>query len=120
VFKRRSKFNKYNATRADGFPSLLERSVYMMLLERERSGEISDIKRQQAVVLQDGPKDVRIVWKIDFSFVRNGRVEYAEAKGLATNDFVLKLKLFKKNPPSRLEIWRGVHTRPFLAEVIEP
>jgi hypothetical protein len=112
--------SKYGAVRtANGFPSKLEEAVYNLLLLRERSGEIKDIKRQQTVVLQQGGKDVRIAWKVDFSFEKNGATHYCEAKGIETNDYVLKLKLWRKNPPAQLEIWKGTHVRPFLSEVIK-
>ena len=118
MIKRRSRFNKYGAKRVDGFPSMLERSVYMILLARERAGEISDIKRQQAVVLQDGPKDQKISWKVDFSFIKNDVRWYCESKGIETNDYILKLKIWRKTKPAPLEIRKGSHTRPFLAETI--
>ena len=121
MFKRRSKFNKYNAKRIDGFPSMLERSVFMILLARERDGELTNIKRQQRVVLQDGDKDVLIAWKVDFSaeVVATKETIYIESKGIETNDYVLKLKLWRKNPPATLEIWKGSHAKPYLHERIE-
>lgn len=113
--------HKFGAKRIDGFPSRLERAVYYKLRDREILGEIKDIKRQQTVVLVDGPKEHQLRWKIDFSFVdvSTGKTVYAEAKGLEDNVFKIKLKLFRANPPARLEIWRGSYQRPFLAEVIE-
>ena len=112
--------NKYGAKRTNGFPSKLESAVYDILCLRERAKEICDIKRQQAVVLQDGAKDVRISWKIDFAFTnkKTGKLIYCEAKGIRTNDFILKLKLFRKNPPADLEIWQGDYRRPKLIEII--
>lgn len=121
MFRRRSRFNKYNAKRtANGFPSKLEESVYNMLKLREAAGEISDIKRQQVVVLQEGDKDTKINWKVDFSFLKNGVRCYAEAKGVETGEYVLKLKLWRKLKPAPLEIWKGSYQRPYLAERIEP
>lgn len=113
---------KYGAKRtASGFPSKLEAAVYERLKIREGLGEISDIKRQQTVVLQDGPKEMRIAWKVDFSFIDNesGKMVLAEAKGVATMDFKIKLKLYRKIAPYRLEIWRGDYRRPKVTEVIE-
>lgn len=70
------------------------------------------------VVLQEGDKTTRINWKVDFSFEKQGVKHYCESKGLETNDYLLKLKLWRKNPPAPLEIWKGTHLRPFLAEKI--
>jgi hypothetical protein len=122
IFKRRSRFNKFNAKRtASGFPSKLEEAVYHLLLLRERNGELTDIRRQHAVVLQEGPKDQRISWKVDFSAldVKSQKRIFVEAKGIATNDFVLKLKLWRKLKPFALEIWKGDYRRPYLAERID-
>lgn len=121
VFGRRK--NKYRAKRtADGFPSKLEAAVWALLLAREKAGEIKNIQRQATVVLQDGPREVKITWRLDFSFERKstGATEYVEAKGMETETYRLKLKLWRKNPPAALEIWKGDYRRPALAERIEP
>lgn len=110
--------NKYNAKPCRGFPSKLEAAVYDILILREKSGEISDIKRQQTVVLQEGSRDVRIAWKVDFSFVKKTELVYAEAKGIETMDYRLKLKLWRKNPPATLEIYKGDYRRVKLIETI--
>lgn len=110
--------NKYKAKRTDGFPSKLEAAVYQRLKERELIGAIKDIKRQQLVVLQEGGKDVRITWRVDFSFIMDGKLCYAEAKGIETSDYKIKLKLWKKNPPALLEIWKGNYRYPRLVEVV--
>lgn len=93
--------------------------MYGILQLRERAGEISDIKRQQTVVLQDGPREVRITWKVDFSFIEKGELVYAEAKGVETADYKLKLKLWRKLKPAPLEIYKGHYRRPVLVERIE-
>lgn len=114
---------KYGAKSADGFGSKLERSVYQKLLDRQFLGEITDIKRQQSVLLEELKEGgERRRWKVDFSFVRvsTGEVEYAEAKGYETNDYLRKKNMWKRNPPARLEIWKGSHRRLRLAEVILP
>lgn len=104
-----------------GFPSKLEASVYGILQARELAGEITNIKRQQVVILQDGPREVKIDWKLDFSYERvsDDVLCYVEAKGFETEDFKLKLKLWRKNPPAPLEIYKGHYSRPMLAESIE-
>lgn len=114
--------NKYGAIRTldpDGssFPSKLEAAVYAQLKILEKCGHISDIKKQQCVRLGE---DTR--WKIDFSFTdkATGELVYAEAKGVPTNDYLRKLKLFKKYGCNRLEIWRGTYKNPVLIETIYP
>lgn len=114
--------SKYKAKRtADGFPSKLERAVFFKLKDREVLGEITDISRQSVVVLQEGDKDTRINWKVDFSFIEKatGRKCYAEAKGIETADYKLKLRLWRKLKPAPLEIWKGSWQRPFMKERIE-
>jgi hypothetical protein len=112
--------NKYKAKRTDGFPSKFEAAVYYLLVLREKTGEIKNIKRQQTVVLQDGPREVRITWKVDFSFeiCATGKTGYAEAKGFETADYKLKLKLWRANPPARLEVYKGNYKKPKLDEVV--
>lgn len=113
--------SKYKALRtANGFPSKLEEAVWNYLRRREILGEISEIKRQATVILQDGAADVKISWRVDFSFMnRNGKLEYAEAKGIETGEYKLKLKLWRKNPPAALEIYKGSYQKIYLAERIE-
>jgi hypothetical protein len=105
---------------ADGYGSKLEQAVGQVLQAREQSGEIRNIRRQVAVVLQDGPRERRIVWKIDFSFevVVTGLTRFAEAKGFETEVYKLKLKLFRGRPQGDLEIWKGSYKSPQLVEVI--
>ncbi len=111
---------KYRSVRTNGFSSKLENAVHDILKLRERAGEISEIKCQQQVVLQDGSKDVRITWRVDFSYVDNKtrQTVFVEAKGIETNDYKLKLKMWKFNPPAPLEIYKGTHARPILVERI--
>lgn len=117
--------NKYKAKPTNGFPSKLESAVHDILLIRQKLGEIKDIKRQQSVVLQDGPKEVRINWKVDFSFeerignTTSFKLVYAEAKGIETMDFKIKLKLWRKKIPAPLEIYKGDYRRPKMVERIE-
>lgn len=125
---KRSFGHKYGAqkTIVDGveFGSKLEAAVYQILKLREKAGEISDIQLQDTVTLKskceacgDGP----VRWKVDFSFIKNstGQREYAEAKGVHTSTFRKQLRLWKSNPPTRLEIWKGSYESPRLVEIIE-
>lgn len=113
--------NKYGNKRAGGFDSGLERAVHELLLERERNDEISEIKRQQTVVLQDGPRETRIAWRADFSFIKTktGELWYCEAKGYHDEPvWKLKLKMIRYRQ-IKTEIWGGLAKRPMLMEVIE-
>ena len=109
------KSNKFRAKRSGGFDSKLEFSVYNILLLRERAGEIKDIKSQQSVDLTAG-----IRWRVDFSFidVKSMALVYAEAKGVVTEGYRLKLKLFKHYRDEKLEIWKGTWQKPFLYKTI--
>lgn len=118
MFKR----HKYKAKPTNGFPSKLESAVYDYLVRRESLGEIAEIKRQCAVVLKNCDVcGTRVSWKVDFSFIEtaSGEIVYAEAKGVETADYKRKLKLWKKNPPARLEIYKGSGTRIRLVEKVE-
>lgn len=121
MFKPSKAFSKYRAKSVEGFPSKLEAAVYYLLQLREKMGEIKNIKRQQTVVLQAGAQNVRITWRLDFSFEekKTGQTVYAEAKGIETSDYRLKLKLWRANPPALLEIYKGDYRRPKLVERIE-
>ncbi len=102
------------------FPSKLEAAVYHYLLKREQLGEIREILMQQTVVLQGGPRETRITWRVDFSFIRriDAALVYVEAKGFATDVYKLKLKLYRFNPPADLEIYGGSYTRLVMLEKI--
>jgi hypothetical protein len=114
-------FSKYGNKQSGDFPSKLEKAVYELLVLREKAGEISDIRRQVSLVLQDGPQNVKITWRIDFAYTdkKNQTTTYCEAKGVETETYRLKLKLFRKNPLGRLEIWKGSYKKLYLDEVIE-
>lgn len=116
-FNRRT--NKYKAIKTgDGFPSKLESAVHGILQLREKVGEIKEIKRQQLVVLQDGDKNKRITWRVDFSFIdiKTNQLIFAEAKGVSCREYLIKLRLWREKMPYSLEIWRGSYKRPYLHE----
>lgn len=115
-----AKESRYGIKRvAGGFDSGLERAVYELLLLREQKGEISEIKRQQSIVLQPGSQKTRITWRADFTFEKEGVLWACEAKGNYPNDvWPLKLKMIRYQK-IKTEIWMGTAARPFLHEVIE-
>lgn len=112
--------NKMGSVKTNGFASKMESAGYDLLKFRERAGEISDIKCQQAVTLAEG-NGLKLRWKIDFSFIvkSTGNLEYMEIKGFETKDYRIKLKLYKMNPPAPLTIYKGTYKRLFIAERIE-
>ena len=110
------------AIRNEGFSSKLEKAVYIKLKDREILGEVTDIKMQQTVRLHDLATGEVRNWKVDFSCVdrATGQTIYVEAKGFEDREYIRKRNMWRKNPPGRLEIWRGTHRRPRLVEVIDP
>lgn len=114
------KKNKYSAKRVNGFSSKLEHAVYELLKTKEKLGLISDIKCQQSVVLQEGGREQRITWRVDFSYfdLSSKELVYVEAKGLETDVYKLKLKLWLAKRPYRLEIYKGSYRRPHLVQTI--
>jgi hypothetical protein len=114
--------SKYKAIQSNGFGSKLESAVYGLLKLRELAGEIKDIKCQVPIVLQDGPREEKITWKADFSFIKieTDELWYCEAKGVETETYRLKLKMFRKLKIAPLEIYKGNYRFPKLVERIEP
>ena len=109
--------NKFNAIRASGMGSKLEQSVHQILLLREKSGEIKDIRKQDCVDL-----GFKIRWKVDFSFTdcKTRKRVYCEAKGFETRDYRMYLKLWAGGQgPGKLEIWKGSYQRPFLFKIVD-
>lgn len=110
--------SKYNAVRSGGFGSKLEACVHEILQNRERAGQISDIKQQDRVDLSCG-----IFWKVDFSFTDNNTGErvWCEAKGVETERYRICLKLWRGgHGAGKLEIWKGSYTNPKLVEIVTP
>jgi hypothetical protein len=110
--------SKYGSKRTNGFASSLENSVHELLLIRERSGEIRDIRQQHTVSMTRA--DIRC--KIDFSFIEcaTEKLIFVEAKGLETDRWRIIKKLWRFYGPSTLEIWKGRAKKPYLDEVIQP
>lgn len=113
---KRNPRNKYGNAMAGG--SKLEEAVYVLLKEREKKGEISDLKRQQTVSLSAA----KIRYRADFKYVltETGEFEWAEAKGFEQDVWKLKKKLWLSYGPGRLLIYKGTYRRPFLEEELIP
>lgn len=119
--------HKYGAQKSvvDGisFGSKLEAAVYSLLKLRQAAGEILGIKMQTALTLKEKCNACgagAIVFKVDFSAVevKTGKTFYIEAKGVRVASYVKRERLFRKNPPGRLEVWGGSYRSPRLLEVI--
>jgi hypothetical protein len=96
---------KYNATKTeiDGitFDSKGEARRYAELRLMERGGLISGLERQPEFVLQEaftdctGQKHRAIKYRADFKYIENGRIIIEDFKGMLTQEFKLKAKLFR-------------------------
>jgi hypothetical protein len=98
-------------------PSMLEASVCEILLLRQKSGEIRDLKWQHTVTLPYGIK-----WKVDWSFDQgpDWKRTWAEAKGAEGRDYKMKLKMWMEVGPGILEIWKGSAARPYMVKRVVP
>lgn len=100
--------NKYKNTKivVDNikFDSNLEATRYKELKLLERVGTITDLELQPRFLLQDSfKKNGRTFRKIeyvaDFKYIENGKTIVEDVKGLQTDVFKLKHKLFEKRYP---------------------
>ena len=90
--------NKYHAQKTilDGikFDSKRESERYAELKLLQRSGQISNIRRQvpfELVPKQDGERSVKYI--ADFVYEENGRMVVEDAKGFRPKDYIIKRKL---------------------------
>ena len=95
---RKSAGNKYGNRRVevDGvkFASKKEANRYMLLRWRQDAGEISDLKLQPRYpMVVEGIKVC--VYVGDFSYYEGGREVTEDSKGVKTDVFTLKAKLFR-------------------------
>ncbi len=87
--------NKYNARASEGYGSQDEREYGDVLELLKRAGQIKDyVHHGPAVVLSELP---RITWAIDYRVVAiDGSIFYVEYKGMATDMYKMKLRLYKE------------------------
>ena len=74
----------------------------------ERAGEISDLELQPRFLLQEsfkknGKTYRKIDYVADFKYIENGKTIVEDVKGLQTDVFKIKHKLFEKKYP-KLEL----------------
>ena len=100
--------NKYRNRRVavDGhvFDSVLESERYKQLKLLQRAGEIKNLRLQVPFVLQEGfRKNNKTYQKVqyiaDFVYEENGLTIVEDTKGLKTEAFRIKQKLFEKQYP---------------------
>lgn len=98
-------YNKYKNQKieyhGETFDSKKEFEYYLLLKDREKRGEISELRRQVPLEIQpgfitpSGEKIRPITYLADFVFtdVKTGEVHYIDVKGFRTEIYKLKKKL---------------------------
>lgn len=99
---RREKYNRKRVRAADGYwyDSIAEKDYAEILLALEKSGAISNIRRQEMIKLSAA----NIGYKPDFSYTEAGRRIYVDVKGFETPEFRLKARLWRAYGPGPLRI----------------
>ena len=92
------------------FDSIAESKRYKELALLERAGQIEGLKLQPKFLLQEGFKKNgktyrKIEYIADFMYIENGKIIIEDVKGMETEVFKLKRKLFEyKYPKFELKI----------------
>ena len=86
------------------FDSIAESKRYKELKLLLKAGEISDLKLQPRFLLQDsfkknGKTFRKIEYIADFQYIENGKTIVEDVKGIQTDVFKLKHKIFEKVYP---------------------
>lgn len=104
--KKKSKYsNKKTVVNREKFDSLAESRYYLVLLDRKKKKEICDFELQPVFELQpsfkkNGETFRAIKYKADFKVIHNdGRIEIVDVKGMKTEVFKIKQKLFEYKYP---------------------
>lgn len=94
-----SQTNKFNATRTNGFASKLESDTFDVIKANVPTNCL--IGTQVKVVIKPGTERFSsLTWKIDFKVYEDcDNYLYIESKGMACNEFKLKLQLFEFRYP---------------------
>ena len=124
--------NKYGANQVEvrgiRFASKLESAVYIQLeqerqfaskaaKEDQRPTDIVEVQCQDQVQLTDAC----ILYVPDFKVtLRNGDYEWHEAKGIPTQAFNIKKRLWEYYGPGPLNIWTGRHQFTQITQTIIP
>lgn len=90
--------NKYNAKKVQihgiWFDSRMEAMHYLVLRDRERKGEISNLTCQPSCDLVVNGKIIG-AYTADFAYTENGVNVWEDVKGFKARDFALRSKLFQ-------------------------
>lgn len=103
--KKRNKYrNKKVIVDGEEFDSKKEGNRYKELRLLERVGEISNLELQPRFLLQDkfkknGKTYRKIEYVADFKYIENGKKIVEDVKGIQTDVFKLKHKIFEKVYP---------------------
>lgn len=86
------------------FDSIAESKRYKELKLLERAGEIKDLELQPKFLLQEsfkknGKTYRKIEYVADFKYIENGKTIVEDVKGMQTDVFKIKHKLFEKKYP---------------------
>lgn len=117
--------NKYGnskiKTPGHWFDSKLEQAVFYMLTLRERAGEIRNLKHHAGGVFLSA---ARIELRPDFTWEIGDPMfpiqEWGEAKGLETDAYRIKRRLWKAYGPGPLYVWVGKSSAITLKETLIP
>lgn len=87
------------------FDSKLEANRYVELKLLQRAGKIKNLKLQPRFLLQDsfkknGKTFRKIEYVADFQYIENGKTIVEDVKGMQTDVFKLKHKIFEKVYPN--------------------
>lgn len=86
--------SKYHAVRTNGYASKREANEAAKLHILADAGEIEDLREQVPFVLVAGKNGVRgVTYKADFTWVEDGRLVVADAKGYRNPVYILKKRL---------------------------
>ena len=100
--------NKYNNKKVQVdmyvFDSIAESQRYKELKLLERAGEITNLELQPRFLLQEsfkknGKTYKKIEYIADFKYIEKGKTIIEDVKGMQTDVFKLKHKLFEKKYP---------------------
>ena len=101
--------NKKTVYQGLKFDSLREKNRYIYLKELENKGEIKNLELQKKYILQDkykfNGKTVRAISYIcDFYYIdKDGKEHIEDAKGLKTDVYTIKKKLFEYKYQTAIE-----------------
>ena len=101
--------NKKTIVNGIVFDSKKEAERYYELMLLQKAGEISNLELQKEFLLlpaENGEKAVKYI--ADFVYIENGKMIVEDVKGVRTQAYIIKRKLFKHKYCSDYVIFREV------------